>query len=251
MKKKLLVVFILLSFDSTSKAQWFDLGVKGAFNSTWLLNNNYINDKYVHYEFSTGFNAGIKAGINFNDKRGITIDILFNNSKQQYSSDGLVNRSWKREINMNFIDIPLLYRNSTEGSYMEIGPQFSFPISATESFANTPSQSGDYSNVNTINHYNKTAISGVFGFGSNIADMGENCMITLGLRGVYNFTDLLSDAGGKGKEYNAITPAGTPLDTKSYKATNYLYVGLVMEISYDLGYLVHAKCRRKSKFILF
>jgi hypothetical protein len=244
MKKLLIIPVFLLIFKSSHAQKWIDIGAKGMFNSTWILNSNINNDKYAAYDMSFGYGGGGKIGFNFNERNEVTLDILYSTINQKYHSDGVLNK-WSRELNLAYLDLPLLYKSNKEGTYIEIGPQFSFLMSAKEKFGfENKDALLDYERNPADQYYEKKNIAAVFGFGSYLFG-SENMYVVLGMRVTYGFLDIVSDEGGKGKEYSPITTPDNSNKTSSYRGTNNLTGGFLLEINYDLGYLVSSKCGKR------
>ena len=193
---------------------------------------------------SFGYGAGGKLGFNFNENNEITLDVLYSTVNQKYKSNGVAN-IWSREINLSYLDFPLLYKSNKDGTYIEIGPQFSVLMSAKEklTFSNADA-------VNSFNHnpadkyFEKKNIAAVFGFGSYLFGT-ENMYVVFGMRVTYSFLDIVSDEGGKGKDYHPISTPDNSDKASSYRGTNNLTGGFLLEINYDLGYLVSTKCGKR------
>jgi hypothetical protein len=244
--KKLLLSFAAVLFCSSSFSQpWIDVGIKGAFNSTWLLNGNYNKDKNVQYGFAMAPAGGVKLGFNFSETAEITVDLMYTSVSQKYYSSGLPFK-WNRQLTLQYLEVPLLFRSNKDGTYLEIGPQYSMLWGVRDVVTTDPSSSLGYS-ISNKDHYNRTNIGAVFGFGSFLLGT-ENAYLCLGMRFAYGFLDIVSDEGGKGREYISLNPAEPEIS--SYKPTNTLYGGFVLELNYDLGYLTSTKCG-KRKVIFF
>ncbi|MCS6935576.1 MAG: PorT family protein [Chitinophagales bacterium] len=147
----------------TGKAQeGFHLGVAGAFNSTWILNqNNYgtlapftnylVRSSEMDYRFTWGGQAGIALGYNFTRNWGIQAEILYNFTGQRYednfegpaiipqgtfgSAQQYVNV--KRNISLQYLQIPVMARFISSGSNTvrftaALGPQVGFRTRARE-----------------------------------------------------------------------------------------------------------------------
>jgi hypothetical protein len=139
----------------------------------------------------------------------------------------------------------VLYRhNSSEGSYIELGASFNSIKTAYET--------GEISSTNPIDFYEQKYMGAIFGFGSYIVG-AENLYLTAGVRFSYGFQDIISDAGGKNS--SSFYPINSnnyapPIPFSDYAGTNPLAIMFILEINYDLGYLVSASCGRRA-FLLF
>lgn len=240
MKKLLIIPAFLLIFISSYAQKWVDIGAKGMYNSTWILNANINNDKYAAYDLSFGYGFGGKLGFNFNEKAEITLDVLYSTINQKYMSSG-INNKWTREVNLAYLDFPLLFKSNKEGTFIEIGPQFSVLMSAKEKFGfETKDALLDYNHNPAEQYFEKKNIAAVFGFGSYLFGT-ENMYVVFGMRVTYGFLDIISKEGGKGQDYHPITPDKSDKPS-NYRGTNNLTGGFTLEINYDLGYLVSTKC---------
>jgi hypothetical protein len=248
----ILLLFMLPLVSLAGKNdKWVDCGLRGSFNSTWLLNLNVLNDKYSRYDFSFGYSAGARLGFNFSEELAIGVEGLFSQYSQKYYSNS-VSFSWNREIQIRAIDVPVLFKYTKDFSFVEIGPQFSFIQNASETFTSNPVAAFDYNKADVISKFNSTNIGLTFGWGSILWASG-GLSISTGLRVNYFFTDLINDNGGQGKNYPfPVYPGYPPSEaSKPYKSTNLSSVGIMVYIDYDLGYVVTSACKRSRKFVFF
>ena len=131
-----------------------------------------------------------------------------------------------------------LYRyHNDDGAYVEIGPQLSLIKSVTEN------RDGISKDVTAA--FNKSYVSGVFGFGSNFIQSNA-FTLAAGFRINYSLTDLISNGGGSG---NAVSyPLNDVKHFKSYDTyspTKAFSIMLHTEFNFDLGYFVRSNCNRK------
>jgi hypothetical protein len=229
--------------------KWLDCGLRGSFNSTWLINSNVINDKYLNYDFSFGYAAGVKLGFNFSEALAIGVEGLYSQYTQKYKSN-TPTLSWKNEVQINAIEIPVLFKYTNEFSYVEIGPQLLMIQKAGQSFSGSAPLGDHESDVASI--YTSPHIGLAFGFGSIIWATG-GLSIATGLRLNYYFTDLINEKGGQGLNYPNPPYPGYPAmaPAVSYKSTNLGAAGIMISIDYDLGYVVTSSCKRSRKFVFF
>jgi len=232
MKKITLILFVL--FASTLKSQiWIDLGIKGGYLPTLALNNNLINDKTNKLGMGTSYLYGAKIGVNFNQEYSVCSEVLFTTLSP-------IN---KNSLSLNYIQIPILFRyNQDNGSYSEIGPQISLFRGAKSDGTDVQDQftSTNYDIVAGLGQY----IGGGNGFGFN-----------LGVRVACNLNDIIGSEF-RTEEGNAVfTPVetdATPLSDFKYNATRNLYVGIVLEFNFNLGYFQKGpNCHNKTRFKLF
>lgn len=243
--KKCIVVFVFLVFTKTLYPQsgWIDAGLKGGYGVNFLVNGNLFSDRYFSPELSFGYMYGGKIGVNFNESHAITIDVTSSMFQQKYNYSVLnpdsSRTTYGRSLGFNSLDFLLLYRHSSYGGYIEIGPQYSM-LSKTRwtDGAAVP----QYPNVNgfLVNSY----YAAVFGFGGYLVGT-ENFRVTIGFRASYALSDVISPLG-KQNNFPSVTPY------PNYKASNPLTGLMVMELNYDVGYFARTKCKkRKLNFLLF
>lgn len=205
--KRILIVLLLGAFVTSVQAQEGSrLGIKGAFNATWLFNKN-VSDKNASLDYASSFGPsfGLQFISMFSEKYGISGEILFSSHNQKYDGDLGNNVTYTNEVNLTYIDIPLLFRVATaSGPYFEIGPQLSLLSGAKETFDISPGSIGDYSDKDFKDDFNSFGISGVLGFGIDIS-LTDQWILSPGLRFAYMFTDATTEYSEN--ELNALNDA--------------------------------------------
>ncbi len=242
----ILMAFLLVSVMSHAQV-WFDFGLKGGGNSTMLVNNNIFNDKLVVHEFSFGNAYGFRMGTNIGSFSEFTFEYGVQSINQRWRmNDDQGNKFW-RDIDMGTRNIGLLYRLHKNGTYSEIGYEFSKVQSAMlENSGDTPNDLL-YGSGNIQDLLNPNYQSLLFGFGLYVIGNG-NLSVIMGFRAAYSLKDVISEAGGAG------SPDAFPSEYAnydSYAETHPLTIGLSFEINYDIGYLVSPHCETRNAFILF
>ncbi len=244
-KTVLTFCFAVVAFGVMGQ-RWADVGVKGEFGLNGIFNKNIQNDNQMSSKISTGFGVGGKVGFNLNENHEITLDVIWTQFRHEYlfnmEPDSVTGASpqFNKSLRYNAIEILPLYRHNKNGSYLEVGPVFSF-LGKNTSGSNNYLLSSDPADIQPL--LNTTQIGAVFGFGQFMAGT-DNFGITLGARFKYMFTDLISEQG-KALGY----PSERTYD--SYTPSHAFSAMLVMEFNYDLGYLAHAKCGKRTKLIFF
>ena len=214
---------------------WTELGVKDVFSVNFLMNTNVIDDVNIKSPLSFGNSIGLKFGVNFNQTHGFTIDGLYNGINQRYKSEN-DSMNWSKEVHLKYFDIPVLYRNFSELTYFEIGPQFSFLADARESFtANLPSPPDSSNSFTDKGRFNPYNIGAVIGFGTAMWST-DNVAIFLAFRIQYSFLDVITSKGRDGKDYPYYLFPGYNIqpDLSGYKSTNCLSGGFTIEINYNI-----------------
>ena len=251
MKLKSFLFLLLLTISASLHAQfaWFDAGIKVFYNSTWIINTNQVHDQNVNLQMALKPAFGLKLGVNFNEYTAITSDFIYTTIQQNISNSAAAKNTLRQQYSINSLDIPILLRKSKNGSYVEFGPQFSFVTNGLLK------QSVEQNGLRTDKAYGKeifasTAWGLVFGFGAYI-QLADNLYANIGIRAGYTLSDITSDAGGRNKPYSTAFYSGNPQDqNQSYKASHPFYIGIGLELDYDLGYLSRSSCRR-SKLLSF
>ena len=237
--RKFIIAMMMICMTGAAYPQVFiDCAVKGYLGTTWLINENiFKNTDYVH-KISAGGGGGAKLGFNFNDNYELAGEAIYFNFNQNFTISEN-DRNWEKHIKINTIDFPILFRhNKDNGSYLEVGTQYTMLKQATETGISGKIEDG-------ADNFDKSYWSAVLGFGGYM--MGwENFGISLGFRVVYSFADIVSGGQAVAGTYkNAVA------DVPSYKPTNPLTAGLVLEFNYDLGYMAKSPCTGRRQFLFF
>ena len=231
---KSLTLAVICCFCTTyaSAQLWFDLGVKGAYGLTMMLNKNVFDDREVDHNVNMGYGFGGNLGIHFNDHQGIQLEYMRSTGKQIFDieSSGLEKLRYDWTTN----DVMLLYRYTGYGAFFEIGPKVSF-LSSIDLEAATQE--------NVDMYFEDKWYSGVLGFGSYIAG-SDLFSIQIGLRLHYQFSDMVNDMG-----QDMDFPVGEMYE--EYKKTNLVMAQLHLEVNYAFGRFAKESCRDRWKLILF
>ncbi|MBK5284627.1 MAG: PorT family protein [Bacteroidia bacterium] len=243
--KRVFIIIIVCAFAQGVFAQDVRIGVKGAFNSTWLFNSN-ISDRgeSADYEASWGSHLGLMFNYYFTDDLGIGIDLLYATHTQNFvgntfdaSGNGF---AYAGEEVLTYLDIPVLFRITSEGGpYIEIGPQVGLLLGAKEDFfiAHDALNMYEYKAVDYKKDFNSVNIAAVLGFGYDIK-ASDNFFINLGLRFGYGLTDatvkLPEDAFDVEFEHSVFSALAHSNDTESYSytKTNRAFGGLMLGLIY-------------------
>src|ERR1051326_1597134 len=67
--------------------QWLVVGLRGSFNSTWLLNKNQMNDKGIKYKASWGGSGGLMLGVHYTQWGAIYLEGLYSTLSQKRASN--------------------------------------------------------------------------------------------------------------------------------------------------------------------
>lgn len=224
--------------------KWVVIGVRGGFNSTWLLNQNQLNDKGLKYKASWGGYGGVMLGAHYTQWGAVHIEGIYSTLSQKisYSFDSL---KWDTRTDLAYYEFPiLLHFVPKEFKYIEAGIKISTLASAKGS-----STFPNYSSPNFKNNFEKSDMALVLGWGGSLWGDGGG-LLDLGIRLTYGLSDIVSSAGGKGNDYYKLSDGATAT-AKSYKPTNTATVGFHLSYDFDMGWWFHDTCKRKYKFFLF
>ena len=177
---KNLVVMVAAFFISTTVfSQELDLGIK--------LGSNFSSISYAQQGSSsrTGIQAGVFGGIKFNDKVGISLDVLYSQQGADFNAGA---------FDLTYVNLPFVVKYYLVGGlHIQAGPQFGVLID--ESLSETL--------TNEYKEIVESEISGIIGIGYDLP---------FGLRidGRYNFglTDISKpEVGNKGIKNSVFTVA--------------------------------------------
>lgn len=230
MKKPLFLLFAgILLCAQTSYGQGLQVGIKGAFSSTWLL-NSHVSDAAAQqqsYVPSFGNNYGLSGAIFFTKKLGIEMNFFYATHRQKYTNDDDV---FESETELNQVSIPLLLKLRSEtGAYFEIGVVYNALTSAEYSVAFDslvlPTQ-------NIEDKVAKSSFDAMFGIGVDIKIVA-GLSLTTALRFSYSMTDLKGvDAYGLDLSDPVVL---TALYNGEYEQTRAASAGFLLGLTYSIG----------------
>jgi len=222
--KKVLLSLGLFAMTMSAKAQVlsFDAGLKGAFSTTEMFNNN-VSDLGAtqDYKMATGSNYGLALNANLG-KIGLTVEFLAGKFNTGYQGT-LGNTTYTSNVELSTFSIPILVKfGGQTGGYTEIGISTNGVRSATYSNSLTTATSdvtGKYNGYTTA----------VLGFGSKIS-LGDNfpLILNVGVRLQYGITDA---AGVDALGIDLTNTVAYPTYQKSSAASAGVHVGLTYRIN--------------------
>ncbi|HEY1038951.1 MAG TPA: outer membrane beta-barrel protein, partial [Bacteroidia bacterium] len=238
MRSFLKTAALSLLISGTAFAQknpmWFDIALTGSGGGSMLTSKNMFKDtKTVNSAPAFCYAFGGKFGININECHEIAFNAEYYSRNQKYGVS-LDSSKFDKTLSFKGVDLALLYRFRGKEStgYMEIGPQLSLISGANEV--------RDGKDRDVADQFQKNYFSGVLGFGSNII-VANAFTWTAGFRFTTCFTDMVSDAGGRGNNISyPLNDKGSSKDFGSYTAFKATTFQLHTEFTFDLGYFVKA-----------
>jgi len=239
MKKFILSTMMAFSFMAISHAQiWIDTGLKGGGGLNFLVNNNIFDDNSYSHLLSGSYGVGAKAGVNFGEYHGFTIDAMYRNMKQNFNYT-VDMTDYTNTLEWTNWDMYFMYRfNTGAGTYLELGPM----LSLVQEFKQADT---GFSEANISDYYTDRYLNGVFGVGGYLAGSDAFSLI-IGLRIHYGLDDLISEAG-QAKGYPNPFKSVAAYDT--YTPTNQAYVEMGLELNWGIGYFAKTTCGGRRKFI--
>jgi len=166
--KNLIAAVIILFFGNTAISQEIDLGVKAGVNFATITDIDNLSSK-------TGFQAGVFAGIKFNDRIGVQADILY--SQQGAKVD-------VAKFDLNYVNVSVVLKVYLfKGLNIQAGPQFGFIIK---------DEVYKIGNGGVKTDVEKSDVSGVVGAGLDLP-FG----IRVDARYNFGFNDVLGSTDGK------------------------------------------------------
>lgn len=237
-----LLSFLTIDLSGQKIITWFDAGIKAQLGGSGLYNSAILNANSLDYvlDLSNSYGVGGKLGINW-DEIGISVEAMYNSNKSSVKRISANNAVSYIDHSWNGLDLYPMLRSARNLGYLEIGPKLSMIQNMKQTLAGVAS--GDVSS-----QYNKLNYGAVVGFGSNVIGVGEAFTGMLGIRLEYIVSDFVTE--GDGRRLSAPLNLGNLYD-QGYKSTHPLFIGLVFEANFGIGYFGRAKCGARSKFMRF
>jgi hypothetical protein len=224
----------------------FDIGGRVSGNYNWLINGNFINDDGIKYDLNVGHSIGVKGGIDLYDDFGIALEASY----QKFNQTILGNTegpSWRKKINLSYIDFPLMFRYKNSMFFVEAGPMFSLLVGAEDEFIHNenviPNLSVKYANAES--RFERFNYGLTVGGGVAISEF-EAGNLFLGAR----FAWLTSDVINNEVYYNRQAPPNNMYPFAFFPAyksgnnagvavpnipLNVMYLGITLDLNYDFS----------------
>lgn len=238
-----IAVALLLFFTvSLSHAQqWFDVAAKGSIGANILYNKNFFATNNITTLMGLGNSYGVSLGYNLSPQHKVSLEGLSSTFKQEFAYDLRFDHP-NSELQLNNYDFLLLYRKSSDVSYLEVGPQYSLIHKTDVTYAPV---TGKVQELESKNYLRSSYISMVVGFGGYYS-LADNLTLEVGGRFKFGLNDVISDEGrSTGFPYG---PLKETEDAPSIPIVAEFVVGL----NFDLGYIANRSCGRgHRKFKMF
>lgn len=245
MKKLLVLCFVAMSTFSFGQKEiaWFDVGLKAMYGGGFFLNQAVSDspDLDNSLAFTNAYSFGGKFGIN-RGYNGLAVEVMLHNMNSDNTIQ-LLGSDYQPQIDLSSLDLYLLFRNAANLGFFELGPKISFVREVQ-----TLRENGVFESSADTDIYNSKNVSGVLSFGVNVIGTDGAFSGQIGLRFEYGFLDLVADAGQAARYPLPDVP---DLQTRDYASTHPIFVGLVFEMNWGLGFYGVAQCGGRPKFFSF
>ena len=226
---------LMVLFTSNSKAQlWFDIGFNAGAGTSFITQKGFYQVNQVNYlpQLNTTFSG--KIGVNFSEKHSVVLDLGVNNRKfsiDQNEVPGMgLSETFRMDFGMSGFRFVTLYRHTNDGSFIEVGPEFG---RASSQYLTDLTPLPD---IFIFDDY----IRGVLGIGGYFIG-SERVTLVIGLRVMYDFTELRSSYGKEisfpFQNYPEITNP-SPLNALEFQVN--------FELNISLGFLSRTNCGRRT-----
>jgi hypothetical protein len=235
--RKLFLLPFTFALSSFYGQVWFDFGLNSSMGSGFYTGKTFYNDSRFNLVPKLNNAFGLKIGVNPAEKHSAVIELGYANRAyaidQAFVPGKNENTVFTQQLNFSGFQGALLYRNTNEGTFVEIGPMFS--MIQNQSLSDQASSS--YTNQSILA---SRILRGVFGLGGYILG-SERVTLVGGIRVLYDFSDLRS------KE-----PVGEAFPFQNYNE-NALHqplkaidIQINLELNISLGFLARASCGKRK-----
>jgi len=209
LKKTLIIALLSLISYATQAQGEMRVGIKGAYNNTYLRNENATNRNFkLDYETTYGESFGFSFNYAVTKNYSLDANILISKQKQNYQFNfGTEANPDLAELKnkLRYFDIPVLFKmKNNMGLYVEVGPQMSILFSDKETF-DYKNSTLSYEEQHFKSDFRGFGVAGVVGAGADIR-LNDNFEINAGVRLGYMFTDATNEFKDPDEKY--------PLDEK-------------------------------------
>lgn len=250
MKNTILILSLVVLTTFCLQAQSrFYVGANASYNMHIIVNQNNYGQKEMDYkdpQLAAYF--GGQVGMRFNPNHAVSLGLMSMKLGQDYE-DGFNNAGYEKDLQFNYIGIPILYtftsgdeRNQYEGAkfFLEVGPQINLLRSGTVTLDRNGSDdfldfyTKGYKNphvaklkeyaanrdVNDVKEmFSGSDIMARFGFGVSTI-FAESLQLTVALRGGISITDINAE------DWKLENNDGV------YEASRNAYAGLELRLNY-------------------
>jgi len=209
MKRSILFLSLVLFIGQLAYAQkGVHLGVEGAFNSVWIVNqNNYgtldrfsdplVRKSELAYKYKFGYHVGAQFLYNFGKSLGLQVETFYYKGGQNYEDnmqEGPGRINVKRFVDLSYVQIPISFKyiagkRTRVKFYTNLGLQFGFLVSRNEKVLMNNVLKVDSSGLSVEEKFKNFDIGIQFGLGTHIY-CTEHIYFSLGFSSYYGLRDL-------------------------------------------------------------
>lgn len=172
MKKTILVLAVV--FAAVAAQAQVSFGVKAGANFSTLGGDDY--DEVDGKKSNTGFHFGGFANIGISDNFAFQPELVYSAKQGMEYRATILGQNYELNVNLNYLNLPLMMQYRTHGFYAEAGPQVGFLLTAK-----SKAKSGGVTEEEDI----KEDLKGI-DFGVNLG-LGYELKNGLGIGARYNF----------------------------------------------------------------
>jgi hypothetical protein len=199
----LMLAFILISGPAFSQKR-LSFGVTGTPMFTGMTNQNNYGLSDMDYKATFGMAGCANIGFDFNNHLGLVLQIGYSGLGQSYT-DFIKDTTYARDIRLNYLQIPLMFKFRTGGSvarfYLMVGPQLNYLFSATQTYFKGDATTDDQvynpflqkwtklGEETITDRYNSIDVMGRLDLGVEISLL-KNLYLNGGLSLAYGFLDI-------------------------------------------------------------
>ena len=231
MKKSLVMLLLLnIAWNNDIIGQGLQVGIKGSFNSTWLVNKHTSDApaKEQTYVPSFGQSYGLSGAIFFNKRLGVEMNLFYDTHRQKYSDD---NETFESETKLNRLSVPLMIKIRSEtGAFVEIGAIYNVLTSAKFSLS---VDSLSFPDRDIKDLMSNASIDAMLGIGVDIPIVA-GLSLTTALRFWGSLTDL-KGVDAYGGDLSDPTWLFIAYGDTKYEPTHAFAVGFLMGLTYSIG----------------
>jgi len=191
MKTIYLSIVLLLAGTAIANAQkGFHVGLEGAYNATFIINQDAYGEQELDYAATTGFAGGLAIGYNIDNHFGLQLEAVSSNQGQHYIKQTANEPTIYRNIDLNYMHFPLLLKYSGGAQYatrffVMAGPEMSMLQKANLYYKDGTSS---YT-IDVKNRFNKQDWAMVFELGADFT-IYKGLYASAGIRLNYGLTDI-------------------------------------------------------------
>jgi len=133
----LVILATILISGSVFSQKRLSFGVTGSTMFTGFTTQNHYGLPDMDYKGTFGFAGCANIGFDFNKNLGLVLQVGYSGLGQSYT-DEIKDTTYTRDIRMNYLQIPLMFKFRTSGEvvrfFIMAGPQLNYLLSANQTY---------------------------------------------------------------------------------------------------------------------